>query len=93
MLNCWDENGDGALNRTELEYMIVGQQQGLDCPTANNIALTSAEESLFRSWIGRGQATFRRLYSAPNGRINKTAAINAMQGYSNLFIVGKTATG
>ena len=40
MLNCWDENGDGVLNRTELEYMVTGQMQGIDCPTLDNAILT-----------------------------------------------------
>ena len=92
MLNCWDDNGDGVLNRTELEYMVAGQLSGIDCPTWGDAILGSSDINLLKSWIG-ANATLNRIYSAPNGRINKSALLSAVQGRSSLIFVGKTQSG
>ena len=92
MLNCWDDNGDGVLNRTELETMVAGQLSGVDCPTAGDTLLSGSDINLLRSWIGYN-ASISRIYYAPASGINKASLLNAIQGKANLVFVGKTTSG
>ena len=92
LLNCYDVNGDGHLSRAELQTMVTGHVSNTDCPTQGTPILQASDINLLQAWIG-GTPQLNKIYSAVNGRINKASWVQAVQGKSNLVIVGKTASG
>lgn len=98
---CYDVDGDGILNRTEMTYMIAGQLCNHECPTSslssvgNSSLLTRADAAKLQTYFNGRAFRLSAIFSSQNGSsCDRTAYLRQVyQAGSDILIVAKSPQG
>ena len=96
LMECYDVDGDGALNTTEFDRYVVDSLTGRNGPCPSYVAPPSLELSSYQSqtllnWVNGTNMT--RIYNFVSGTFNKGSFEQIVGGYSSLFVIGQTQDG
>jgi hypothetical protein len=98
LLECYDLNGNGNLNQTELLNVVKGTLFGGDCPNKPNSQqptdlLTQTDLANLKVWFGNKGFTLQKLYSSSDTKCSIADLKKTVVGKSNLLVVSKTGYG
>ena len=96
LMQCYDVNGDGALNTTEFDRYVVDSIIGRKgrCPSyvpPTAAQLTTTQLNTLRSWTNATSLT--RVFASTSGNFSKSDLLDDIRGLNNTIFIGETDNG